>query len=61
MRKLTMTLLTLLFALLPLAGAYGQAAQQRVSITPPALPAGLAPVPAGNKLFLGTHAVGTQN
>jgi hypothetical protein len=31
------------------------------SITPPPLPAGLAPVPAGNKLFLGTHAVGTQN
>jgi len=31
------------------------------SITPPTLPADLAPVPAGNKLFLGTHAVGTQN
>jgi hypothetical protein len=31
------------------------------TITPPPLPAGLAPVPAGNKLFLGTHAVGTQN
>ena len=31
------------------------------SITPPALPDDLAPVPAGNKLFLGTHAVGTQN
>jgi hypothetical protein len=30
-------------------------------ITPPPLPPGLAPVPAGNKLFLGTHAVGTQN
>jgi hypothetical protein len=30
-------------------------------ITPPPLPAGLAPVPAGNKLFLGTHGVGTQN
>lgn len=30
-------------------------------ITPPALPADLAPVPAGNKLFLGTHSVGTQN
>jgi len=61
MRKLTMTLLTLLFALLPLAGAYGKAAQQPLSITPPPLPAGLAPVPAGNKLFLGTHSVGTQN
>src|SRR5512133_2182261 len=30
-------------------------------ITPPPLPPGLAPVPAGNELFLGTHAVGTQN
>ena len=32
-----------------------------VGITPPPLPAGMAPVPEGNKLFLGTHAVGTQN
>jgi len=31
------------------------------SITPPTLPDDMAPVPAGNKLFLGTHAVGTQN
>jgi uncharacterized protein DUF3455 len=30
-------------------------------ITPPPLPDGMAPVPEGNKLFLGTHAVGTQN
>ena len=30
-------------------------------ITPPPLPADMAPVPAGNKLFLGTHAAGTQN
>ena len=30
-------------------------------ITPPPLPPGMAPVPAGNELFLGTHAVGTQN
>jgi uncharacterized protein DUF3455 len=30
-------------------------------ITPPPLPAGMAPVPAGNELFLGTHGVGTQN
>jgi hypothetical protein len=30
-------------------------------ITPPPLPADLAPVPAGNNLFLGTHSVGTQN
>jgi hypothetical protein len=31
------------------------------AITPPPLPPGLAPVPSGNKLVLGTHAVGTQN
>src|SRR5512135_3630062 len=31
------------------------------TITPPPLPDGMAPVPAGNKLFLGTHGVGTQN
>ena len=31
------------------------------SITPPALPDDMVPVPAGNKLILGTHAVGTQN
>jgi hypothetical protein len=30
-------------------------------ITPPPLPPGLEPVPAGNKLFLGAHGVGTQN
>lgn len=30
-------------------------------ITPPPLPDGMAPVPEGQKLFLGTHAVGTQN
>src|SRR5213596_3077477 len=30
-------------------------------MTPPPLPPGMAPVPAGNKLFLGTHGVGTQN
>ena len=30
-------------------------------ITPPPLPVGMAPVPEGNELFLGTHAVGTQN
>jgi hypothetical protein len=61
MRKITVMLLTLLFTLLPLAGAYGQAAQQPLAVTPPPLPAGLAPVPAGNKLFLVGHAVGTQN
>ncbi len=36
-------------------------AAQAGDITPPPLPHDLAPVPAGNKLFLGTHAVGTQN
>ena len=30
-------------------------------ITPPPLPDGMAPVPVGHKLFLGTHGVGTQN
>jgi len=57
MRKITMALLTVLFTLLPLAGAYGQAAQPSFAITPPPLPDDLAPVPAGNKLFLGTHSV----
>ena len=36
-------------------------AAQPSGITPPPLPEGMAPVPEGNKLFLGTHAVGTQN
>jgi uncharacterized protein DUF3455 len=36
-------------------------AAQADAITPPPLPPGMAAVPAGNKLFLGTHAVGTQN
>ena len=36
-------------------------AATRGGITPPPLPDGMAPVPAGNKLFLGTHGVGTQN
>ena len=31
------------------------------TITPPPLPPDMAPVPDGNKLVLGTHAVGTQN
>ncbi len=30
-------------------------------VTPPPLPPGLAPVPAGNKAFLVGHAIGTQN
>ncbi len=30
-------------------------------ITPPPLPDGLEPVPAGNELFLAAHGVGTQN
>jgi hypothetical protein len=38
-----------------------RAARADTEITPPALPPGMAPVPAGNKLVLGTHAVGTQN
>ena len=57
-----------LFALLALLVAASAAVETRPqparadgTITPPPLPAGLAPVPAGNKLFLGTHGVGTQN
>ena len=38
-----------------------RAARADGNITPPTLPPGMAPVPAGNKLVLGTHAVGTQN
>ena len=38
-----------------------RAARADGSITPPPLPDDMAPVPAGNKLILGTHAVGTQN
>ena len=38
-----------------------QAARAGGEITPPPLPVDMAPVPDGNKLFLGTHAVGTQN
>ena len=45
----------LAFVSLPSQPAYTK------EITPPPLPEGFAPVPAGNKLFLGTHAVGTQN
>src|SRR5574341_1790602 len=36
-------------------------AAQAGNITVPPLPAGLAPVPAGNKVFLVGHATGTQN
>jgi hypothetical protein len=56
-----------LFALLALLVAASAAVvslpqpARAADITPPPLPAGLAPVPAGNKLFLGTHGVGTQN
>jgi hypothetical protein len=42
-------------------GASSSQAAKHGEITPPPLPAGMAPVPAGNKLFLGTHGVGTQN
>ena len=31
------------------------------NVTPPPLPPGLAPVPAGNEAFLVGHATGTQN
>jgi len=59
-----MRVLFALFALLVAASAAVVSLAQPAraeSITPPPLPDGLAPVPAGNKLFLGTHGVGTQN
>ena len=61
------TIGSLTVAGLVLAGVVATAAftlsspQAAGEITPPPLPDGMAPVPAGNKLFLGTHAVGTQN
>ncbi len=66
--KLFRTIGSLIVAALVLAGvaavAFTVSSPQPAhadGITPPPLPAGLAPVPAGNKLFLGTHSVGTQN
>ena len=66
--KLFRTIGSLAVAGIVLAGvattAFALSSPQAVradGITPPPLPPGLAPVPAGNKLFLGTHAVGTQN
>jgi len=65
--KLFRTSSSLIMAGLVFAGAIvaftassPQAAQAN-DITPPPLPPGLAPVPAGQKLFLVGHAVGTQN
>ena len=65
--KLFRTSTSLIMAGLVFAGAIvaftassPQAAQAN-DITPPPLPPGLAPVPAGQKLFLVGHAVGTQN
>ena len=48
-------------ALVAFSASSPQAARAGGEITPPELPADMAPVPEGNKLFLGTHAVGTQN
>src|SRR5262245_65813444 len=45
----------------PKGDATASSPQKAGEITPPPLPDGMAPVPAGNKLFLGTHGVGTQN
>jgi len=66
--KLFSTISSLTLAGVVLAGfatmAFAPSAPQAAkgdSITPPSLPVDLAPVPEGNKLFLGTHAVGTQN
>jgi len=58
--RVLFALLALLVAASAVVVSLAQPARAE-SITPPPLPAGLAPVPAGNKLFLGTHAVGTQN
>ncbi len=61
------TISSLSVAGLVLAGAFvaftapSLRAVKASEITPPPLPDGLAPVPAGNKLFLGSHAIGTQN
>jgi hypothetical protein len=66
--KLFSTLSSLTLASVLLAGfatmAFAPSSSQAANaddITPPTLPDGMAPVPARNKLFLGTHAVGTQN
>ena len=63
LRAHTRVLFALLALLVAASAAVVSLAQpaRAESITPPPLPAGLAPVPAGNKLFLGTHGVGTQN
>jgi hypothetical protein len=58
--RVLIALLALLVAASAVVVSLAQPARAE-SITPPPLPAGLAPAPAGNKLFLGTHGVGTQN
>jgi len=58
--RVLFALLALLVAASAVVVSLAQPARAE-SITPPPLPAGLAPAPAGNKLFLGTHGVGTQN
>jgi hypothetical protein len=59
--RVVLALLALLVAVSAAIVSLPQPARADGSITPPPLPTDLAPVPAGNKLFLGTHAVGTQN
>ena len=59
--RVLFALLALLVAASAAVVSLAQPARAESSITPPALPDGMAPVPAGNKLFLGTHGVGTQN
>ena len=66
--KLFTTMGSLSIAVMLLAGAITMAfagsppqAARPDDITPPPLPEGLAPVPAGNVLFLVGHAIGTQN
>jgi hypothetical protein len=60
MKKFMFVTLAMIFVLSAFS-LQARPARAAGDITPPSLPADMAPVPAGNKLVLGTHAVGTQN
>ncbi len=60
MKKFMFVTMALVLALSAF-GFQARSARADGGITPPPLPVGMAPVPQGNKLILGTHAVGTQN
>jgi uncharacterized protein DUF3455 len=60
-KSMLITLALIMILTLSAFGLQARSARADGTITPPPLPADMAPVPAGNKLFLGTHAVGTQN